>query len=270
MRNRARANKKRAASEDKKSSPTTAELIAIAIPAIPLTYGLIFWTGRWYKEWYFNQFQVPYEILGFDYYYYVHGSWATIAVALSYFVFIVNFLLTRKTSGRLWQTLSLILCLAPPILLLTCLGLGHWFWHFDPLSIPYSFLGSPDVLMISGGIIVTIILAYKRLIEKSITFQLFIDPFRKNIIGTLIIFFLGAGAYFMVVGYLMGIYHGKAAIWEGKMGVKWAKAKGAWWILTVRTSDGRNFLFDRYNNKTIIVEDKVIEEINGPVTRDPK
>jgi hypothetical protein len=72
------------------------------------------------------------------------------------------------------------------------------------------------------------------------------------------------------MGYAMGTWHGQAAIWEGKMGTRWVKHKGSWWILAVRADGERNYLYDRVNRQTVAVKDAEIQLWDGPVTPDPK
>jgi hypothetical protein len=72
------------------------------------------------------------------------------------------------------------------------------------------------------------------------------------------------------MGYVIGVYHGQTAIWQGKMGTRWVKYDDAWWVFAVRADAQRNFIFDRVRRQTKAVTDVQIEEWNGPVTRLPR
>lgn len=227
---------------------------------------LVYWTGRWYKEWYFKNFLINYASLDFDYFFYMHASWATIAVAISCLIIIAHFLMALVIKNNwYWKLYPAILCL-----LSLCI-VTFWPFHFNSNgSFPEKLLGSNDLCLIVTGIAAAVGIGFFifshinaiRPVYRSIT------AFVKNhIILSLLTVFAVSWVYLAIAGYFMGNYHGQSAIWEGKIGVNWVKAKEKWWIFVVRSNDGRNFLFDRENTLTIIVSDNEISQINGNVTR---
>lgn len=227
---------------------------------------LFYWTGRWYKEWYFAQFQIPYEVLGFDYLYYIFGSWATIAVCLFSLTVIFNLGLSlRVRVSRVWVALSALVFL---------LSVASLVLHvpFHPCqSFFRQIVGSKDLSVMASGLVALGLTAaaslrYGEVRQTMNDLGRFLKEVRPLFwVATLIVLW----ASLALSGYLMGVYHGQAAIWEGKMGLRWVRSGGEWWILVVRTDEKRNFLFDRIKQITKTVADGDIEEWNGRVTRDP-
>jgi hypothetical protein len=272
------------------TSDSLKDRIGTIVSLVGLYTGLIYWTGRWYKEWYFAQFGIPYEILTFDLHYYLFGSWATILVALSFIIIaitipliisperVINVLTKLNEVKPFWQVVAVLVIM---VLLLSCLGI--WFLYvpirFNPSS---TFLGkllrSKDILVMAFGgvcsIIATIRLVYLNQKLLSI-YKAFAIELRKHTLLIISASFIGVWVYLVCVGYLMGVYHGKAALYEGKMGSRWVRIKdgGAadqWWILVTRTNDGRIFLFDKKTNKVRLVKDDAIQEIDVPIMEKPK
>jgi hypothetical protein len=239
------------------------------IPVIIAILGLLFyWTGRWYKEWYFSRFSINFELLGFDTLYFLFGSWATVLVAILCLMIIfavgLNFLI--KFSWY-WVIFSIVLLGGSMLILF------FWPFHFTPNgSFFQKLLGSKDLCLIAVGLVASIgiaILLYHRSQEISFFIQNFTMFFKKYSLATVAILFVCAFLYLGFVGYIMGNYHGQSAIWEGKMGLRWAQSKGSWWILVVRTQDGRNFLFDREQSTSKVVSDNEIEQVDDFVTNLP-
>lgn len=228
---------------------------------------LIYWTGRWYKEWYFAQFQIPYEVLDFDTYYYFQGSWATVAVSILSLVILFNLAAAMVVRNSWpWMVLSLLIALAAIVRLFIDVP-----FHPDQ-NFLHRIVGSKDLSIMTLGVTALglIIIASWRLPEAARALER-IQVFIRNAgllswVGIIIVLWL----HLALCGYLMGVYHGQAAIWEGKMGTKWVKSGGEWWILAVRADANRTFLFDRIQHRIKIVADDGIDEWDGPVTREPK
>jgi hypothetical protein len=148
-----------------------------------------------------------------------------------------------------------------------------WYPEFHPeASLWRKALGSRDIsVMVCGFATLGVLLAAYAL-NSSATKLL---PRVYNslqipwVIKWLAIFLL-SWAYLTGMGYMLGRSHGKTAIWEGKMGTRWVKHNGSWWVFVVRANGERNFIFDRVKHQTKAIKDGEIEEWDGPVTKDPK
>jgi hypothetical protein len=254
--------------------------VAKAIAAIGVAFAsfawLAYWTGRWYKEWYFSEFQIPYEILDFDGRYYMYGSWATVGVALSALAIMLNLgASVWARDSRRWLAFSaLIVALAIAVVLFNPFA----FNPYDPFF--PRFLGSSDLLLMALGVFASLaaaILLYRRRGKLATLLQRG-RHFRQKSAGATAVLAaamflalaLSVPAYLAVLGYAMGQYHARSAIWEGKMGLRWVKVKGEWWILVVRASNDRVFIFDRVGKRTRCVHEADIEEFDGAVTAAPK
>jgi len=250
----------------------------LGIPAaFAASFGwLIYWTGRWYKEWFFFQFQIPYEILGFDIAYYLFGSWATIAVAAAVVLIIFNFALNIwARAAWYWLGASVLLCT------LAAISIVFKPFPFNPYdSFFRKLIASKDLTIIVIGFVSFVLMMASICIQRDKTISLShnIKAFYHKIASISVILpiafslglILSTWIYLATVGYNMGQYHGQSAIWEGKMGLRWVKVQGKWWILVTKASNGRNFIFDRLNNRTLCVPEAAIEEFDGLVTAAPK
>jgi hypothetical protein len=227
---------------------------------------LFYWTGRWYKEWYFLQFGIPYEVLGFDRDYYLFGSWATVGTAASVLLLLAAPVLVGW--HRSWWPIS---WLSVP-LLGAVIALQVWHPEFHPEA-PWwrRLLGSGELVTMAGGLALLALLAVGLL---STQFRALLrNTLGKALAGPwyawLIVLLLSWG-YLAGMGYVVGVYHGQTAIWQGRMGTRWVKYDDAWWVFAVRADAQRNFIFDRVRRQTKAVTDVQIEEWNGPVTRLPR
>lgn len=94
---------------------------------------------------------------------------------------------------------------------------------------------------------------------------------KETILGTgfigIIAGFLFGWGLLAIAGYAVGNYHGRAAIWNGKMGTRWVRHEERWWVFVVRPDEDRNFIFDRARGRTKVARDADLTEWGGPVTR---
>jgi hypothetical protein len=221
---------------------------------------LLYWTGRWYKQWYFAQFGIPYEALDFSNSYYLVGSWAAVATAVSGLALVLVPIALRR--GRLHG--AYLAAALVPLALAIVLQIYHP--RFSP-TVPWwrKLLGSRDLEVILCGILAICVLAAAlfrdREAARSLGRRLLATPWTVLLCA----FFL-AWAYLAFTGYAVGTYHGQAAIWEGKMGTQWVRHGGSWWIFVARPETDRNFICDRRQGKMKIVKDADIVEWGGPVT----
>ncbi len=229
--------------------------------------GLAYWTGRWYKEWYFAQFGITYEALGFDVRYYLFGSWATIATAISVFILVaVPFSIGWWRFPRAYLAIALLLSTAALVV-----QIRH------PLFSPKGPLwrivfGSQDIAVWVCGVVALIlfVVALIRNPDATLAFQRAYFSFGVPRIVQWIAGSVLSCVYLAAMGYAVGNYHGQAAIWDGKMNTRWVKFENSWWIFAARPNVDRNFIYDRINRKTKVVKDADIVEWDGPVTREPK
>jgi hypothetical protein len=98
-----------------------------------------------------------------------------------------------------------------------------------------------------------------------------IHGLKETILGTgfigIIAGFLFGWGLLAIAGYAVGNYHGRAAIWNGKMGTRWVRHEERWWVFVVRPDEDRNFIFDRARGRTKVARDADLTEWGGPVTR---
>ena len=234
-----------------------------------VTFGI----GKWYKEWYFNQFKINYVHFDFGPFYFMFGSWATILVGFSLlsivFSSIIPFTIPKMYA---WKIISAM------FLFLSVYIIYFWPFQFTPTgSFFKKIIGSRDLCIITLGFISTITSLVISIL-KADEFMLFkqgylkiaeLNPFFKAIIIISISIILYG--YLMITGYFIGVYHARAAIWEGKMGVNWVKANERWWILTGKTDKDDYFLYDRENDKSTIAKREQITDFDGGfVTKKPK
>ncbi|MGA1840093.1 MAG: hypothetical protein ACMUIU_05645 [bacterium] len=69
---------------------STADTVSLILGIISYLGCLFYWTGRWYKQLYFQSFNIPYESVEFNHYYYIFHSWCTVSVALCLLIIILN------------------------------------------------------------------------------------------------------------------------------------------------------------------------------------
>ena len=227
---------------------------------------LIYWTGRFYKERYFNRFLINYELVKFDKLYYLFASWTTFLVATSCLLIFLNTIFVFYLNiSWLWRFISLI-----PLLFFVII-IFFWPFNFNPYStFSQKFLGSKDLCLTIIGIATATlisILFYTQPGQASSFYGIVVNLIENNRIQVLIMSSLFAFVYLTIIAYFMGQYHSKMGIWDGKMELRWAKFEDKWWILVLR-NEGKYFLFDREKNVCKIVDK--IDEINGFVTRNSK
>ena len=242
---------------------------------------LVYWAGRRHKEAYFNQFNIPYEALAFDASYYLYGSWSSIAVTASILLIIAN-LVTEATSllkrrpGTNWLWIRLACAI-----LLGFAAAAPFMTHlrFQPdvelslQNILSKVLASRDVvimalLMPSVVLSVTALNARRKaLIDLSNRVYAFYarsgDAARVLAVSLSVLMLLASWVAIGVAANVLGRYHGTMAIREGKMGVKEGRSFGKWWLVVVRTGDGRNFLYDRKCRTVRYVKDDQIQKLRN-------
>ena len=247
------------------------ERLVKIVPILGLSVALVYWTGRWYTEWYLNQFATNYTEIRCDRSDYLHASWNTVLTAICGLIILSHIALALYVLPEwYWLAFTAIATLTSTAIL------AFWPFLFDPYSSFFKrLLGAREFSLQAVGWIslpVTSVLAYQyrqKLIPVWSTLFVIVqqDSFAIMVIMLL---FLFAWIYLALVGYLLGRYHGQSAIWEGRMGVRWVKVKGTWWILVLRTDDGRNLVYNRKQGISKFISDEEIEQTNGFVTRTPK
>ena len=227
---------------------------------------LAYWAGRWYKEWFFAQFGIPYEVLGFPPSYYFFGSWATIATAVSALCLLFTFVLV--TRAHLW----LYSCVSGALLGCAIL-LQFWAPDFSPdAPVWKKVLGSRDLAIVGAGVLAAAVLALawsssdraQRIVRETSD-----AVASTGFIGIIASLLLG-WAVLAVAGYAVGTYHGNAAICCGKMGTRWVRFEDSWWVFVVRADRDRNFIYDRSGGRTKVASDADLSEWGGPVTREER
>jgi hypothetical protein len=239
----------------------------VALATVGAVFGGAYMTGGWYKGAYFGAFNLPNELHGFSPLYYLHASWATIAVAIAGLLLAGSILLTlsvtRHWLGYLYTTSMLIAMIVI---------IGFWPFRFNPTVSPIEqFLGSRDYCIIALAIFAFAPLLFPewRAKTSSLVRAATIDYWKHPYIIFLLCCIVALG-YLAGLAQVMGRYHGQAAIWEGKMNVRWAKAAGEWWIFVATTDDGRYILYQRERSISKLFSQQDIEEFDGPVTAEPK
>ena len=227
---------------------------------------LMYWTGRFYKERYFNRFLINYEIVKFDKLYFMFASWATFLVAIScLIIFITTIIVFCLNISWLWRFVAFM----PPLLFIFIIF--YWPFKFNPYrSFGKKLLGSKDLCLIVVSMATAIffsILFYSHPGQVAFLYRTIVKSIENNLIISLILFVIVAFAYLTLIAYYMGRYHSKMGIWFGKMELRWARYDNKWWILVLR-NDGKYFLFDR--NKNVCKAVGEIDEINGFVTSESK
>jgi hypothetical protein len=244
----------------------TGEDLGKAAAAVGAFAWLAYWTGRWYKEWYFAQFGIPYEVLGFEPPYYIFGSWATIATSVCALALILAPVVFVR--ARLLSYLIVSVVLLGAVVVLQVLRP-----LFSP-DAPFLMraLGSRDISVMACGVLVISVFLVACLRREE---ALHAVRQLQRIVGAtgvpgLIAGFLLTWAFLAAMGYAMGNYHGQAAIWDGKMGTRWVRHDGSWWVFVIRADTDMNFIFDRSHRRTKVVKDSDLTEWGAAVTRSPK
>lgn len=160
-----------------------------------------------------------------------------------------------------WLIITLIISLVSVVIL------TRWPYKFNP-TFPFfrKLIGSREFSLqatgwLSLGVTFIIVNQYpqKRISMLSDIYTVIQQNFIINILISLIIIWV----YLALVGYFLGKYHGQSAIWEGRMGIKWAKIEGQWWLLVLRTIDERNLVYDRIHMVSKFVPDDKITQIKN-------
>ncbi len=202
---------------------------------------ILYFVGRWYKEWYFAQFSVYYSMLRFDVFYYVFGSWATMLVAATTVAIGMNLWLRFLQTGQiLGRSVAIGLCVLA-LLRVVVLRL-----EFNPAQhFVTKLVTSADISLICLGLAAFAHGVSSRNVRATVA-----RKFDSLLMGSPLVWWVALvlfWAYCGVVGYTLGTYHGQKAIWEGKMGLHWVTVKGdaRRWILVEQADEERVFLFDR-------------------------
>lgn len=249
--------------------PAQLEKLVKVLSLLPLLTALVYWTGRWYTEWYFNQFSTSYHAMRFDMYYYLHASWNTVLTAICFLIILSYVGLTLYIFPK-WYWLAF----ASVVMLISIAILTLWPFRFDPYS-PFfrKLLGAREFSLQGIGwvsLFATLVLAYQYRQKLTPVLSDLSPVIQQHFFAIVVLLLILAWVYLALVGYLLGIYHGQSAIWKGRMGVKWVEVEGIWWILVTRTDDGRNLVYDREQGVGRFVSDDQIKQINGFVTGMPK
>jgi hypothetical protein len=228
---------------------------------------LVYWTGRWYKQWYFNQFSIHYDELNLSTLYFLFGSWATILVAGSCLIPLFFVALSIYLMSPLDILLAIILVVVAGFILSK-----YWPVLFEPDQFWRSLFGSMDLCLALVGVvasILTTILFFERYTDLLPILSEINDFVQNYPFLTLVVFVLVTWPYLGFVGYWMGNYHGYSAIWEGKMGHRWARVQNEKqrWILVIRNGENRNFVYHRSTRRRRIVPDEEILCIEERVRR---
>jgi len=232
---------------------------------------LLYWTGRFYRESYFSVFQISYEMLGFDSWYYIYSSWVTIVVAISCTFLILNFSISIfAVFSSIKKKLILIMAmLGSFLLIMSAVTIIFTPITFSPFgSFVSKFICSKDIVIMCFILPSFSILAIQFYVLQEELFSFFhktLNQFRPIVVlkifyfsGIVSIIFL----YLFSVAYLVGTFHASKAINEGKMGIKVALVNNKKWLYVVRTIDGRNFIYDRKLNIVKYVKDDEITELS--------
>jgi MFS family permease len=216
---------------------------------------LLYWTGRWYKQSYFDVFNIPFETIGFDHYYYIYHSWCTVLVAIAglgilFFILMISNSFIKITK-RILRKLKLkiigklqgesspfnykkennqnFIFFTFLITLLTICGLLS-FLFFSPEEYETDFqifdkiinklLISMDIIIILLGIFSIVFLT---IFLKKIKFNLsekikkYKDEYQPYNFPAILSICLVIWLYFATIGYSLGQYHANSAIKKEKM-----------------------------------------------------
>lgn len=221
--------------------------------------------SRWYKEWYFAQFRVHYGLLRFDWPYYVFGSWATMLVSVASIAIVLNAWLHFTVPSPIWTRVVAIGLCALTVVRVLFLRL-----QFAPgQSFVTKLATSADLTVVCIGMVAFSQGAMSHSVRSTA------DKVMTTILtGSPMMWWAGLFAfwtYCIAVGYALGTYHGRKAIWQGKMGLQWVtlRAENRRWILVEQADEDRVFVFDRDRQVARFIKRDDIEEMQervGPVS----
>jgi hypothetical protein len=230
---------------------------------------LLYWTGRWYKQWYFHEFGIPQETIDFDQPYYIFHSWCAVLVTVGIAGILGNLALpfislkvigTRSGWLWLWAILGVVGSLALVILLLSIN-------EAPPARNSPSFLWklrhSKDLIIITAGICSF----------ASVAFFSWKNPpaskwngwsLPSSAVGFILLTLL-AWTAFASVGYWLGGYHARELKARVKMGSPTIRLKTPKdntapnrWVFVMRASDKRNFVYNVADDTLRCVPDEEI------------
>lgn len=235
------------------------EQAAKILPILTVLTVLIYWTGRWYTEWYYNQFSVNYNTLNLDRTSYIFASWNTVLTALA-LIFIVALIVVAILLRPAWLCIIFAVLLTLTALLI----LFRWPFEFDPqLSFGRKLLGAREFsLQLVGWVALfgTMLIMAGNWSSIAMTWAAAGVYITGHLLAVLVLVFLLTWMYLGLVGYFLAKYHGQSAIKQGRMGVKMVKVGNAWWLHVLRTPDGRNLIYDRKGRKSSFVADDKIKQ----------
>jgi hypothetical protein len=240
---------------------------------------LLYWTGRWYKQSYFDVFKIPYEAIGFDHYYYIYHSWCTVLVAIalvgifSFFLFtsinliqqiqFIRHLYNITMSSLIFFILSSILTFVTFFFILRNLN------YQSNYQILNKLLVSKDIMIILIGIISIILLTFFSWtsdFDLSKKISIFINKFLLFNFPAILSICLLIWLHFATIGYILGHYHANSAISKRKKmqlpNIKLKDSKpGERWLYIAKASNTHNYIFEVNSKKTACVTDEEIIEM---------
>lgn len=224
------------------------EIISIIGVSITVLGILLYWTGRWYKERYFNEFHIPYELLDFDYTYYVFGGWNTFLVSLSFLPVVLGFAIAPQLDLYWMWLIGFAVILCCYVLSWVNLLRGKR-WKGANHRILVKFLTSYDLDLIGLAILSALVCLIMFSVEQhNVLLALqgmtgFLLTQRFLVIPAIITLIPATFFYLMLIGQLVGKYHGITGRRDGKMGIKHTRFQEHDVLVVARTKDGRLFLF---------------------------
>ncbi len=220
------------------TGPTTAARISSLLGIVVSASWLAYWTGRRYKEVYFAQFGINYEILGFETPYFLFASWFTILAAISTSMVLVLVITSIFTQDRRAIVFSALVLAFSAIVAL-------W-WPEPDTDGLHAFFCSKDRLFVLMGIAAAgglwVIVRYNAGVREVV--RTLESALEQDLL-------ISATAIFFMVWFVMllsaewaGAQHAHSAISHGGMDISRALVGTDTLLYVTRTSDGRNFLYD--------------------------
>jgi len=192
------------------------EQIAKVLPFVGVVTALIYWTGRWYKEQYYNQFSTNYNSLKFDRVHYFFASWNTILTGICFLMILFNIALALYILPEWYWILFTFLAALTSLCILL-----YWPLKFDPNSSFVKKLLAAREFSLQfvgwGSLVGTLLLICQRWQQLAPTWSNLYTFLQDNLPLVLIVLLIFSWAYLGLVGFLLGQYHGQAAIKEGRM-----------------------------------------------------
>jgi hypothetical protein len=249
---------------------STETVLTLVLGLVGYLGALLYFAGRVYYEWYYQGFGINYKMLDVGSKDCIFSSYTSVLLTVSILPIAYSIGIYFESRRSFFLLLAILHFVASFIVV-------PFFWpiKFDSLGNKVmKFIGSKDLIVIANGIIAFLVLLVFGLVssDRWRGFDWPSNLVRVSPIGFTVTVFLSMFIVLAVVAFIEGNYQSQAAIWEGKMGVRWSQKKGdqKWYIYVVRTSDGRNFIFSRTEQKPTCVRDDEIAMIDGPVTgKDP-